>query len=64
MGYPQRAQQEYVAAMRRREDPELRRRLALSLAISGERDAALRLIDPQLRATTGRRGGRRPSSLP
>ncbi len=49
MGYTQRAQQEYVAAMRRREDPELRRRLALSLAISGERDGALRLIDPQLR---------------
>ena len=61
MGYTQRAQQEYVAAMRRREDPELRRRLALSLAISGERDAALRLIDPQLRRND--RAGRRAQAF-
>ena len=31
-------------------DPEVRRRMALSLAISGQRDAALRMIDAQLRA--------------
>ena len=49
MGDPRRAQQEYLVALRRRDEPELRRRLALSLAISGQRDAALRLIDPQLR---------------
>jgi Flp pilus assembly protein TadD len=49
-GDPRRAQQDYVASLRRREDPEVRRRLALSLAISGQRDAALRLIDPQLRS--------------
>ena len=48
-GDPRRAQQDYVAAMRRRDAPELRRRLALSLAISGHRDAALHMIDPQLR---------------
>ena len=48
-GDPRRAQQDYVAALRRRDDEELRRRLALSLAISGHRDAALRTIDAQLR---------------
>ena len=35
--------------LRRRADPEVERRLALSLAISGQRDAALRVIDGQLR---------------
>ena len=45
VGDPARAQQEYVLAMRIRDEPELRRRMALSLAISGQRDAALRLID-------------------
>ena len=49
-GDPRRAQQDYVASLRRRDDPDLRRRLALSLAISGQRDAALRTIDAQLRA--------------
>ena len=48
-GDPRRAQQDYVAALRRRDDADLRRRLALSLAISGHRDAALRTIDAQLR---------------
>ena len=48
-GDPRRAQHDYLLALRRREDPEVRRRLALSLAISGQRDAALRLIDAQLR---------------
>jgi len=48
-GDPRRAQQDYLIALRRHEDPEVRRRLALSLAISGQREAALRLIDAQLR---------------
>lgn len=50
VGDTRRAQQEYVRALRHRDDPEIRRHLALSLAISGERDAALRAIDSQLRA--------------
>jgi Flp pilus assembly protein TadD len=49
IGDPRRAQQNYVAALRRHENPELRRRLALSLAISGQREAALHAIDAQLR---------------
>ncbi|HET9427691.1 MAG TPA: SPOR domain-containing protein [Allosphingosinicella sp.] len=49
VGDPRRAQQDYALVLQRREDPEVRRRLALSLAISGERDAALRVIDGQLR---------------
>jgi len=48
-GNPRRAQQDYALALRRGDDPELRRRMALSLAISGQRDAALRMIDDQLR---------------
>jgi tetratricopeptide (TPR) repeat protein len=49
LGDPRRAQQDYTLALRYRDDDEIRRRMALSLAISGEREAALRLIDPQLR---------------
>ena len=49
MGDPRRAQQDYTALLRRRDDPEVRRRLALSLAISGNREAALAVIDAQLR---------------
>jgi len=48
-GDPRRAQQDYALVLRRRSDPEIERRMALSLAISGQRDAALRVIDPQLR---------------
>ena len=48
-GDPRRAQQDYTLSLRHRDDDEVRRRLALSLAIAGQRDAALRLIDPQLR---------------
>jgi len=44
-----RAQQDYQLALRVRENPETRRRLALSQAISGQRDAALTTIDSQLR---------------
>ncbi|HMG48505.1 MAG TPA: tetratricopeptide repeat protein [Allosphingosinicella sp.] len=49
LGDPRRAQQDYALALRRRADPEIERRLALSLAISGQREAALRVIDGQLR---------------
>ena len=49
VGDPRHAQQDYVLALRRRRDPEIERRLALSLAISGQREAALRAIDDQLR---------------
>jgi tetratricopeptide (TPR) repeat protein len=48
-GDPRAAQRDYASVLRRRDDAETRRRLALSLAISGQRDAALRLLDPQLR---------------
>jgi len=50
LGDPRRAQQDYLIVLQRRGDAEIKRRLALSLAISGRRDAALRLIDDQLRA--------------
>jgi tetratricopeptide (TPR) repeat protein len=50
LGDPRRAQADYALALGRGDDPELRRRLALSLAISGQREAALRTIDGQLRA--------------
>ncbi|WP_162806717.1 SPOR domain-containing protein [Sphingosinicella terrae] len=50
VGDVRRAQQDYMLVLRRGDDAEVRRRLALSLAISGRRDAALRLIDAQLRA--------------
>ena len=50
LGYPGRAQADYAIALRREDDPEVRRRLALSLAISGQRDEALRMIEAQLRA--------------
>lgn len=49
-GDPRRAQADYMLALRRQENPEVRRRLALSLAISGERDKAIATIDSQLRA--------------
>lgn len=49
VGDPRHAQQDYTLSLRRHADPEIERRLALSLAISGQRDAALRIIDGQLR---------------
>ncbi len=49
LGFPARAQADYTLALRREDDPEVRRRLALSLAISGQRAEALRVIDAQLR---------------
>jgi tetratricopeptide (TPR) repeat protein len=50
LGYPSRAQADYALSLRREDDPEIRRRLALSLAITGQRAEALRVIEPQLRA--------------
>ncbi|MFN3944403.1 MAG: SPOR domain-containing protein [Allosphingosinicella sp.] len=49
VGDPRRAQQDYAMVLRRGDDPETRHRLALSLAISGERNAAMNLIDADLR---------------
>ena len=49
VGDPGRAQRDYQLALRRKDDPEVRRRLALSQAIGGNRDAALLTIDDQLR---------------
>jgi Flp pilus assembly protein TadD len=43
------AQRDYRLALQGREDDEIRRRLALSLAIGGDRAGALQAIDPQLR---------------
>jgi len=48
-GEQHRAQQDYALALRRGADPEIERRLALSLAISGHRDQALQVLDAQLR---------------
>jgi hypothetical protein len=50
LGFPARAQADYALSLRREDDPEVRRRLALSLAITGQRDEALRVIDLQIRA--------------
>jgi tetratricopeptide (TPR) repeat protein len=48
-GNPRRAQQDYAMVLQRGEDAETRRRMALSLAISGHREAGLRALDPLLR---------------
>jgi Flp pilus assembly protein TadD len=48
LGDPRRAQRDYELALRRGSDPEVTRRLALSLAISGERERALQLLEDQL----------------
>jgi Flp pilus assembly protein TadD len=47
-GDPRSAQRDYRLALSRGRDPETTRRLALSLAISGEREPALRLLEEQL----------------
>jgi Flp pilus assembly protein TadD len=47
-GDPRRAQRDYRLVLRRGADPEVTRRLALSLAVSGEREPALRLLEEQL----------------
>jgi Flp pilus assembly protein TadD len=48
-GNPKAAQRDYQLALSRVEDPEIRRRLALSQAIGGDRKSALATIDTQLR---------------
>lgn len=48
-GDPRAAQRDYATVLRRRDNDETRRRLALSLAISGQREPALRLLEPQIR---------------
>lgn len=50
VGEQSQAQADYRLALGQADDPEIRRRLALSLAISGRREEALRTIDGQLRA--------------
>jgi Flp pilus assembly protein TadD len=47
-GSPREAQRDYRLALQRGRDDEVTRRLALSLAISGEREPALRLLEDQL----------------
>jgi Flp pilus assembly protein TadD len=47
-GDPRRAQSDYRLALQHKRDPETTRRLALSLAISGEREPALKLLEEQL----------------
>ncbi|MGZ8285321.1 MAG: SPOR domain-containing protein [Allosphingosinicella sp.] len=47
-GNPREAQRDYRIALQKGRDAESTRRLALSLAISGEREPALRLLEDQL----------------
>ncbi|HEX8241167.1 MAG TPA: SPOR domain-containing protein [Allosphingosinicella sp.] len=47
-GNPREAQRDYRLALQKGRDDEVTRRLALSLAISGEREPALRLLEDQL----------------
>ena len=47
-GSPREAQRDYRLALQRGRDDETTRRLALSLAISGEREPAMRLLEDQL----------------
>lgn len=51
IGQQERAQRDYRLALKTRPDDEIVRRYALSLGISGKRDAALEQIDPLLRKT-------------
>jgi len=48
-GDNRKAQTEYLSVLRVRPDPEATRRLALSLAMMGERTGALTILDPLLR---------------
>jgi Flp pilus assembly protein TadD len=49
-GDGKKAQRDYLAALRARPSDEVTRRLALSLGISGEKDAALARLDPLVRS--------------
>jgi len=48
-GDNRRAQQEYALVLRNRADPEATRRMALSMAMAGDRAGALATLDPLLR---------------
>ena len=48
-GDPKKAQRDYLAALKLRPSDEVVRRLALSLGVAGERDAALARLDPLIR---------------
>jgi Flp pilus assembly protein TadD len=48
-GDARRAQRDYALALRRGSDPEVTRRMALSLAISGDREQAVEVLEPLLR---------------
>ena len=48
-GNPARAQLDYALVLRKGPNDEVTRRLALSKAITGDREGALKLLDPQLR---------------
>jgi Flp pilus assembly protein TadD len=61
VGEPRRAQRDYRLALGRGPDAEVSRRLALSLAISGEREAALRLLEDP--AVSGDRATERTRAL-
>jgi Flp pilus assembly protein TadD len=52
VGDQRRAQRDYRLALQQGRDPEIVRRLALSLAIGGDREQALRLLDDQLAVRT------------
>lgn len=54
-GDQRRAQRDYRLALQRSRDPEVGRRLALSLAIGGDRQGALALLDEQGRSPAGER---------
>jgi Flp pilus assembly protein TadD len=60
-GDPRRAQRDYRLALQNGPDAEVTRRLALSLAITGDRNAALQLLDPQL--ASGDRAAERTRAL-
>jgi len=49
-GDTRRAQRDYAIALRRGPDAEVTRRMALSLAIGGDREQAMQTLDPLLRA--------------
>jgi Flp pilus assembly protein TadD len=60
-GDPRRAQRDYRLALTRGANPEVSRRLALSLAIGGDREGALRQLQEQL--ATGDRAAERTRAL-
>ena len=48
-GDPKKAQRDYLAALKTRPSDEVTRRLALSLGVAGERDAALAQLEPLIK---------------